>query len=202
MFTGIVRDLGTVADLRSFDTGDVTDIRLVIDCRALDAKSLAIGDSICVSGVCLTLMEHTDRGFAADASAETLACTTLGTFGPGSEVNLEPALTPSTALGGHLVSGHVDGIGALVSRHHEARSERMRFSFPDGLGRYIAAKGSICVDGISLTVNDIASSEFGVNIIPHTLDVTTLGRLEPGQPVNLEVDQIARYLERLLDGRT
>ena len=201
MFTGIIQDLGTVIDLQTFDRADASDVRISIECATLDAKSLALGDSVCVSGVCLTVMEQSSRGFAADASAETLACTTLGSLEPGSRVNLEPALTPSTPLGGHLVSGHVDGVAALLSRHAEGRSERMRFSVPADLARYVAAKGSLCVDGISLTVNDVDATSFGVNIIPHTLQVTTLGGFEPGQPVNLEVDQVARYLERLLEGR-
>lgn len=145
-------------------------------------------------------MELSADGFAADASRETLSLTTLGAFGPGSRVNLEPALTLATPLGGHLVSGHVDGVGEVLSRTEEARSSRFVLRAPPELGRYIARKGSICIDGVSLTVNGVQGERFDVNIVPHTLAVTTVGEWGPGSRVNLEVDLVARYLERLLTG--
>ena len=185
--------------MEAFDAGEMGDRRLAVHCTDIDA--LSVGDSISVSGVCLTVTEFSPEGFLADVSAETLSVTTLGRLAPGATVNLEPSLRLQTGLGGHLVSGHVDGVGTLVERHVEARSVRMRFAFPPGLARYLAVKGSVCVDGISLTVNDVDDAGFGVNIIPHTLEVTTLGSLQPSEPVNLEVDQVARYIERLLEQR-
>jgi len=134
-------------------------------------------------------------------STETLACTTLGALLPGAGVNLEPALTPATPLGGHLVSGHVDGVGELLARSDDARSVRMLFRVPAALSRYLARKGSVCVDGVSLTVNDVNGAEFSVNLVPHTLEKTTLHTFTPGRAVNIEVDLVARYLERLLDAR-
>jgi riboflavin synthase len=156
------------------------------------------GDSIAVSGVCLTAIEIGDDRFAADLSVETLAATTAGAWSEGATVNLERALTPAKPLGGHLVSGHVDGVGHLVELHQDGRGSRMVFDAPRALAHYIARKGSICVDGVSLTVNGVAGSRFDVMVIPHTLSHTTLGRLQRGSAVNLEVDLIARYLERLL----
>ena len=155
-----------------------------------------------MNGACLTAVERTRRGFAADVSRETLACTTLGALGEGAAVNLELSLTPASALGGHLVTGHVDGVAELVSHGEDARSRRLRIRTPAGLERYVAAKGSVCIDGVSLTVNDIEGREFGVNVIPHTAAVTTLGSARPGDRLNLEVDLIARYVERLLNGAT
>src|SRR3546814_640018 len=160
-----------------------------------------IGDSIAVDGVCLTAVEFGDDSFTADLSAETLNLTTAGDWNVGGGVNLERALTPAKPLGGHMVVGHVDGIGTLLERHEDARSTRMRFELPEALARYVARKGSVCINGVSLTVNDVEANRFGVNIIPHTLAQTTLGGLRPGQAVNLEVDLIARYLERLLESR-
>ena len=194
MFTGIVQTRGTIerADDRDGDG------RLEIG--APDLGEFRIGDSICVSGACLTAVGRTARGFVADISRETLCCTTLGTLRAGSTVNLELSLTPTSALGGHLVTGHVDGVGELVSDDEDARSRRLRFRVPPGLERYIAAKGSICVDGVSLTVNRVEGREFDVNMIPHTADVTTLGTARPGDRFNLEVDLVARYVERLLNG--
>ncbi|HWA39849.1 MAG TPA: riboflavin synthase [Burkholderiales bacterium] len=166
-----------------------------IETGALDLAGVAVGDSICVQGACLTVTALTGRGFRADVSAETLSVT-AGLDAPGA-VNLEKALRAGDPLGGHLVSGHVDGVGALVRREGSV----FRFAAPPGLARYIARKGSICVDGVSLTVNRVEGAEFEVNLIPHTLQATTLGRLAAGAKVNLEVDQVARYLERLLEGR-
>ncbi len=197
MFTGIIEATGRIGALEAHGA----DRRLGIETHAFTDASLGIGDSVCVNGVCLTATGITASGFHADVSAESLACTTLGALESGNRVNLERALTPATALGGHLVSGHVDGTGRVLSRADDARSLRLLFSIPPALARYIAVKGSICVDGVSLTVNEIGDAQFGVNIVPHTLDTTTLGDFTPGRPVNLEVDLIARYLERLLEAR-
>ena len=200
MFTGIVFGTGVVSAVTAFGEAQ-QDRRIGIECPAVEPGRLALGDSVSVSGVCLSVAGHLRQGFEADVSAETMALTTLGRAVTGDPVNLEPALRLTTPLGGHLVSGHVDGIGRLEERRDEARSVRMRFSFPPGLARFVAVKGSVCVDGVSLTVNDRSRSHFGVNLIPHTLEVTTLGRLAPGDPVNLEVDLVARYLDRLLQER-
>ena len=197
MFTGIIQALGTIA---AIDTHGA-DRRLRIATGKLDLGATKIGDSIAVNGVCLTAVELTGDGFWADVSAETLSCTTLIDMAVGAAVNLEQALTPSTALGGHLVSGHVDGVGAVVERHDDARSVRLRITAPAVLARYIAAKGSICVDGVSLTVNAVQGADFELNIVPHTLQETTLGEFAPGRRVNREVDIIARYLERVLECR-
>lgn len=196
MFTGIIQSVGNIQSLE-MRNGDA---RLTIGVGSLDIKDAALGDSIAVNGVCLTAIELTDSSFSADVSGETLSRTTLGDLKPGSSVNLEMALTPTTHLGGHLVSGHVDGVGEVVRRWPDARSERFIIRAPDNLAKYIAEKGSICVDGISLTVNAVSGSEFELNIVPHTLGATTMGDFKAGQRVNLEVDIIARYLERLLLG--
>ncbi|MEX0430969.1 riboflavin synthase [Spiribacter insolitus] len=196
MFTGIIQAAGTLQESR--ETGG--DRRMRFDAEGLDLQSVAIGDSIAVNGCCLTAVEVDGKGFAADVSLESLARTTLGRLAPGDRVNLETALTLSTPLGGHLVSGHVDGVGEVVSRTPDGRSERWRFRAPEALARYIAEKGSIAIEGISLTVNRVDGAEFDVNIVPHTSAVTTLGDYDPGQSVNLEVDLIARYLERLMQG--
>lgn len=197
MFTGIIESVGriTAVDIRDGDA------RMQIEVDDGYLKGVALGDSVAVSGICLTVREQTARGFAADLSVETLQATSSGTWKPTRRVNLEKALTPHKPLGGHLVSGHVDGVGRLVDRHEEARSWRMQFEAPAELARYIARKGSITIDGVSLTMNDVDGGRFGVNIIPHTLSQTTLGDLQPGDAVNLEVDLIARYLERLLAAR-
>ncbi|MEJ2534100.1 MAG: riboflavin synthase [Gammaproteobacteria bacterium] len=157
------------------------------------------GDSMCVSGVCLTMLEPDAEGFSADLSKETLSFTTLGRVAAGGSVNLEPALRAADRLGGHLVSGHVDGRATLLSRRPDGRSERFLFELPAELARYVARKGSICIDGVSLTVNGVDGARFDVCIIPHTLEVTTLGDLAPGDEVNIEVDMVARYIERLLE---
>ncbi|MGF1643871.1 MAG: riboflavin synthase [Thiotrichales bacterium] len=196
MFTGIIQAVGRV-QATEHRGGD---LRLTVHTGALDMADVALGDSIAVNGVCLTAIDFGRDFFAADVSNETLACTTLGATSVGAPVNLEKALTPTTRLGGHLVSGHVDGIGEIIERRPDARSERFVIRAPADLARYIAAKGSICVDGISLTVNQVDGSTFGLNIVPHTLEATHLGQARPGQRVNLEVDVIARYLERLLLG--
>lgn len=197
MFTGIVETTGRIGAVERHGA----DRRLRVEADAFRRAPVGVGDSVCVSGVCLTATDRTGEGFHADVSAETLARTTLGDLAEGDRVNLERALTPATPLGGHLVSGHVDAIGSLLDRRDDARSVRLTFAVPADLERYIAVKGSICVDGVSLTINGIGERRFHVNIVPHTLTVTTLGALVAGRAVNLEVDLIARYLERLLAAR-
>ena len=205
MFTGIIESVGRIVSIEPRGG----DVRMHVEAQDAYLADTALGDSVAVSGICLTVREKTAQGFTADLSVETLQATSSGGWAAGRRVNLEKALTPHKPLGGHLVSGHVDGVGTLVERRQEARSWRMQFEAPDALARYIARKGSITIDGISLTVNDVedttppqaAGCTFGVNIIPHTLDQTTLGDLQPGDAVNLEVDLIARYLERLLQAR-
>ena len=175
--------------------------RIDIFLGALIEESIALGDSIASNGVCLTAVERSRDGFVADVSRETLDCTTLGQWKVGVSVNLELAMTPTSRLGGHLVSGHVDGVGSVVRRYRDGLSERFVLRAPPGLSRYIATKGSICIDGVSLTVNGVEGDEFHVNIVPHTLSHTIMGGYRANTPVNLEVDVIARYLERLLDAR-
>lgn len=194
MFTGIVQDVGRVE--RCERRGG--DVRLAIGCHQLDTARLSVGDSICVQGCCLTAVELQGRSFTADVSRETLALTTLGELTAGSPVNLEPALRAGDPLGGHLVSGHVDGVAAVLAIQDDARSQRLRIGVPSALARFLAPKGSVTVDGVSLTINEVDADSFGVNIIPHTQAVTTLGALRVGARVNLEVDQVARYIERLL----
>ncbi len=194
MFTGIIQDVGHVASL---DTR-AGDVRLVITCDALDLAGVRIGDSICVQGCCLTATEVSGKSFAADVSRETLNLTTLADFTAGTLVNLEPALRAGDALGGHLVSGHVDGVAQVLGVSDDARSTRVLIGVPRALARYLASKGSVAVDGVSLTINAVEDASFGVNLIPHTQAVTTLGRLAPGTRVNLEIDQVARYVARLL----
>jgi riboflavin synthase len=196
MFTGIIQAIGTISALEPKGG----DMRLRIATGKLDLTDVQLGDSIAVNGVCLTVIEQPGDGFKADVSGETLACTTVGELRTGDKVNLEKALTPTTRLGGHLVSGHVDGVGTVAARWEDGRSVRFRIRAPDDLARYIAAKGSICVDGISLTVNAVDGAEFELNIVPHTLQETTMGGFDVGTRVNLEVDIIARYLERLVLG--
>ena len=198
MFTGIVSGIGRLVTVEHKGG----DRRVFIEAPAGFLKGVKVGDSIACSGVCLTVAALKARRFAADVSAETLGATTARSWRPGTGLNLEKALTLAQPLGGHLVSGHVDGVGRLAARKADGRSARLRFTVPRALARYIARKGSICVDGVSLTVNDeganaLGSNGFGVNIVPHTLRHTTLGRLQPGDPVNLEVDLLARYLEKL-----
>lgn len=197
MFTGIIVDIGTVADWQP--GGADASASVAVDRLALD--TVKAGDSIAVNGVCLTVTRAGGGRFEVDISGETLACTALGGLKAGSRVNLETALTPATALGGHLVSGHVDGVGRVLRYTPDGRSTRYEFQTPAALARYIAPKGSIAVDGVSLTVNTVEDNRFSVNIIPHTLEHTVFGQYREGSPVNLEVDIIARYLERLLAAR-
>jgi len=196
MFTGIVLDVGQVVS-RETRGGDA---RLVIAFDRLDPSGINVGDSICVQGCCLTAVELHDRSFTADVSRESLSLTTLGDLTPGSRVNLELSLKAGDPLGGHLVSGHVDGVGEIVALSGDARSTRIEISVPSALSRYIARKGSVTIDGVSLTVNEVQGDRFGINLIPHTQAVTTLGALRAGSRVNVEVDQIARYVERLVAG--
>jgi riboflavin synthase len=194
VFTGIILATGRVASLA--DRGG--DVELKIDAAGLDFGRIAVGDSISVQGACLTATRIEGTQFHADVSRETLAKTTLGRLQPGSRVNLEPSLRAGDALGGHWVSGHVDAVGKLTALAQDARSWRMEFELPASLMRFVAPKGSICVDGVSLTVNHVGARAFGVNIIPHTLQATTLGELKIDDGVNIEIDVIARYLERLM----
>lgn len=197
MFTGIVQAVGSVLTLEP--SGNECGLR--IHAGGLDLTTVAVGDSIAVDGVCVTATAVDDTGFRTHVSTETLARTTLGRVDAGTAVNLEKALTLSSPLGGHLVSGHVDGTGVVHARTDGAQSLWLDLEAPAPLGRFIAEKGSICVNGVSLTVNGVSGSRFHVTLVPHTLQATTLGRLLPGDRVNLEVDIIARYLERLLLAR-
>ena len=198
MFSGIITDLGTVRSIEAsgdsrfeFSTG-------------FDTVAIGTGASVCCSGVCLTVIDKGEGWFAADVSAETLARTTVGEWGQGSPVNFERALKFGDELGGHMVSGHIDGVATVVGVPKEGESRRIVFEAPDspdGLHRMIAAKGSVAVDGVSLTVYEVEDNRFGANVIPHTLQTTTLGALKPGDRVNLEIDMLARYVARLLEGK-
>ena len=196
MFTGIIEAVGTVVEVKTVGG----DVRLTVRAPKLDWRRVQLGDSIATNGICLTVVDNLGDGFRADVSRETLSLTTLGDWRPGTAVNLEQALTPQSRLGGHIVSGHVDGIGEIVSRQGDARSERFQVRAPDALARYIAHKGSITIDGTSLTVNAVNGAVFDLNIVPHTLKETVIDHYKVGTRVNLEVDVIARYLERLLMG--
>lgn len=194
MFTGIIQALGKIESM----TARSGDMRLQIDAADLPLSDASLGDSIAVNGVCLTAVEYTQSGFVADVSNETLSKTSLGSLTPGSAVNLETALTLATPLGGHLVSGHVDGLGTILDISRDARSLRYRIEVPESLQRYIAEKGSVCMDGVSLTVNAVQGNQFEINIVPHTQERTLFQTYQAGHKVNIEVDVIARYLERLL----
>ncbi len=195
MFTGIIVDLGEITELRAIGADRRIRVRTGL------AQGLQLGGSISVNGVCLTITDLSLADFSADVSAETLRCTTFGGLQLRDAVNLEPAMTPSTALGGHFVSGHIDATGKVESIQAEGRSYRYTFSIPESLSRYIAVKGSITVDGVSLTVNSVGSRSFEVNIIPHTLEQTIFRHYQQETAVNLEADLLARYLERLLESR-
>jgi riboflavin synthase len=190
MFTGIILAMGRITSLQEREG----DLELGVDAAGLDVARIAIGDSICVQGVCLTVTRKREACFFADVSRETMAKTTLGRL----KVNLEPSLRAGDPLGGHLVSGHVDAAGSLKRLEQDARSWRLEFELPLPLIRFVAAKGSICLNGVSLTVNKVEGSRFDVNIIPHTHAVTTLGELRVGDEVNVEIDVVARYLDRLM----
>ncbi len=194
MFTGIIETVGEVVRVDAHHA----DRRMVFDARALDVAKLNIGDSISVNGACLTIAALHAEGFVADVSPETMSCTTLGDLVAGDAVNLERSLTPSSSLGGHLVSGHVDAKGGIERRHANGRSTCFEIAFPASLACYICRKGSICVDGVSLTVNAVDGGIFSVNVIPHTMENTILARYQAGRCVNLEVDLIARYVESII----
>ena len=196
MFSGIVQSVGKIAAMEPRGG----DVRLVVDAGGLGVDGIALGDSISVAGVCLTVVAIDASRLAFDVSNETLSRTNLGALGPGSGVNLEKALRLADRLDGHLVSGHVDGVGRVLAIEPDARSQRWTFEVPTELAKYIAGKGSVCIDGTSLTVNEVDGTRFGVNLIPHTIAVTTFKDRRVGDAVNIEVDLIARYVERLLRG--
>lgn len=193
MFSGMIADVGTIAHAEDRDRG----LRLTISTNVLDLSDVQVGDSIAVDGVCLTVINIEDAGFRVDASRETLNCT-VGLDKLGSQVNLEKALRLSDRLGGHLVSGHVDGVGDVIEFTNLGESWKLVVRAPSVLAKYIAAKGSITINGVSLTVNEVVGENFSVNLIPHTLAVTTLGQLSTGTIVNLEIDLVARYVERMM----
>ncbi|HYD64812.1 riboflavin synthase [Azospirillum sp.] len=192
MFTGIITDVGRVKAVES--NGDT---RFTIE-TAFDMETVAIGASIANCGVCLTVIDKGPGWFAVQASAETLSKTTLGSWTPGTRVNLERAMKLGDELGGHIVSGHVDGVAAVVDVRPDGKSKRITFEAPANLAKYVASKGSVAIDGVSLTVNEVDGARFGVNIIPHTQVATTFGDLKPGDRVNMEIDMLARYVARLV----
>jgi len=197
MFTGIIEGVGRLA-ARQPQGGD---LRFTFATGSLPFADVQLGESIAVNGVCLTVVAFDAASFQADASTETLSLTTLGALAEGAALNLERAMRPTDRLGGHLVSGHVDGLGSVLSIHEDARAQRWRFAAPPALLRYIAKKGSICVDGVSLTVNEVDDAGFEVALIPHTVAHTAFAHTAVGSAVNLEIDLVARYVERLLHGR-
>ena len=192
MFTGIITDVGRVLRLQR---GELLDLTIA---TAFETSAIPVGASIACSGACLTVVAVEPAAFAVQASVETLTCTTLGEWQEGTPVNLEKPLRLGEELGGHLVSGHVDGIARIIERRPEAESVRFVFEVPEGLERFVAPKGSVALDGVSLTVNEMSGSRFGVNVIPHTLACTNFGMAVPGQQMNFEIDVIARYVARLL----
>ena len=197
MFTGLVQEIGVIRALEPRGGSGGSDLRLTIGFKAIERARLGLGASICVDGVCLTVAALGADSFSADVSGETLRVTTLGAKRAGARVNLEPSLRAGDALGGHWVSGHVDGVAEVVATERDARSLRATLAVPPPLARYVARKGSVTLDGVSLTVNEVDGTKFAINLIPHTLEVTTLGSLANGARVNLEVDLLARYVERL-----
>jgi riboflavin synthase len=194
MFTGIVRTMGRVSRLEARGG----DLRLVIDAPGFDWRPCKVGDSLCINGVCLTAVKLHEDGFETDVSRETAQVTTLAGLSPGNQVNIEPALALGEPLGGHLVSGHIDGMGKVRALRKDSRSLRLEIEIPAELARYVARKGSICVDGVSLTINAVSANTLELNIIPHTVESTIIGGYEVGTQVNIEVDLLARYIERLL----
>jgi len=198
MFTGIIEGVGRIAVLEARGG----DVRLRVEVGTLPFEAVQPGESIAVNGVCLTVVEFDAVSFAADASNETLSLTTLGRLQVGAPVNLERAMRPTDRLGGHMVSGHVDGVGRVLAIVEDARAQRWRFAAPAALLRYVAKKGSICVDGVSLTVNEVGADGFEVALIPHTVSHTAFAQRRVGDAVNLEIDLVARYVERLLAGRS
>ena len=198
MFTGIIEGVGRLSGLENCGG----DARLIVEVGSLPFDAVELGESIAVNGVCLTVVEFDAKTFAADASNETLSLTTLGGLSVDARLNLERAMRPTDRLGGHLVSGHVDGVGSVLDIQPDARAQRWRFAAPQALLRYIAKKGSICVDGVSLTVNEVDDTGFEVALIPHTVANTAFATTKVGDRVNLEIDLVARYVERLLAGRS
>ena len=196
MFTGIIEAVGKVKSVHQAGG----DVRVVIDAAGLDMNDVKLGDSIATSGVCLTVVDFAPQWYAADVSLETISRTTLNTWKTGTLVNLEKALLPTTRLGGHLVSGHVDGLGEVMLARKDARSLYLEVKAPDALAKYMAEKGSITVDGISLTINHLNGALMSLNLVPHTATQTTINEWQVGSKVNLEIDVLARYLERLLMG--
>ena len=196
MFTGIIEATGKIKSLQQIKS----EWRLCVDVGKLVLDDVKLGDSIAVNGCCLTVVEMDSNSFSADVSNETMDCTTLGSLKPSSRVNLEKAMLANSRFGGHIVSGHVDGVGELQSSEADGRSQRLTFQVPKELCKYIAAKGSICIDGTSLTVNEVGGLTFSINVIPHTQEETVIGDYLSAQKVNLEVDLVARYLERLMSG--
>jgi len=197
MFTGLIQEVGEIRAVEPRGAPGSADARLVVGFRTIERSRLSLGASICVDGVCLTVTALDADSFAADVSGETLRVTTLGARKAGSRVNLEPSLRAGDSLGGHWVSGHVDGVAEVVHTARDARSLAVTLAAPAPLARYIARKGSVTLDGVSLTVNAVDGVNFSINLIPHTLEVTTLGGLAPGVRLNLEIDLLARYVERL-----
>lgn len=196
MFTGIIKAIGTIERIEQKGG----DLRLTITSAGLPWSEYAVGESISINGVCLTAVEFLHNGFVADVSVETTDVTALGNLAEGSKLNLEPSISVGERLGGHLVSGHVDCVGRIKTRETDARSVRLSVEIPAEVSRYIARKGSVCIDGVSLTVNEVSGNTFDVNIIPHTAEVTIIGGYQVGTEVNIEVDLLARYVERLLGG--
>ena len=194
MFTGIIEAIGSIVLIERIDS----DKRFVFNTESLDLSDVKLGDSISVNGVCLSVVELQVTGFSADVSVETLSCTTFNEFETGEKVNFEKALLLSSRLSGHMVSGHVDGKGIIQKKTADSRSERFEIKFPAELGKYICKKGSICVDGVSLTINEVNEATFSVNIIPHTNEETIFSNYVEGKQVNLEVDIVARYMESLI----
>ena len=198
MFTGIIQAQGNIKEIRSSNKGAV----FLLNSNSLDLSDVSIGDSIAVNGVCLTVTQLDDNSFSTDVSQETLNCTTFSQLKKGQNINLEKSLQLDQGIDGHLVSGHVDGIGKVTSINIEGKSTRMKIKVDDNLVKYIAKKGSICINGVSLTVNEINGNIFGVNIIPHTFSFTMLDELKVNSQVNIEIDIIARHIEQLLNHKT
>ncbi len=198
MFTGIIQAIGTIKDNQQHDKG----ARFSFACNDMNFSTVDIGDSIAVNGVCLTAIEIGDNFFTADLSQETLDCSVFSGLGVGDSVNLEKALRLNQGIDGHIVSGHVDGVAEVINRYAEGESVRFEIKVPSKLVKYIAKKGSVCINGVSLTVNNIDADVFNINIVPHTLKATTLGDLTAGSRVNIEVDMIARHLEQLINNQS
>ncbi len=197
MFTGLVETRGEIIAMEPVGG----DVRIIVSAIDYTKRDINLGDSVAIDGCCLTVVERDENQIAFDVSKESMSLTLIGDWQLGTEVNLEMALLPTTRLGGHLVSGHVDGLATVTDVKEDARSWRMSFELPEELTKYVAKKGSITINGVSLTVNEVSGNSFDINVIPHTFQVTTLGNLVPGKKVHIEVDLIARYLERLLEGK-